>query len=495
MGCHMNRNRALLLVLLIASVAAAGCSGAPGGGCTVNCTVGDATVSFTLSAVPFAPLPGGTSILSFAVTINGIKLTPATGGADVNIPLNSATYVVDLTRLQSDSAFAGQVLANVPAGTYNQITVGVASAVVTYCTNAGVSAGCDLNSVKQVTQTFTTVSPATFSAIFSSNQQTGLQIRFDIGKSLTINAVTQVVTAVNLNATGVLTTRALPPLISSLAAGQLDFVGDVTGVVTAASATSVTVQTSLRGAVTAKVTATTITSSTCVINNNAGCAAPLGQVASIDTVLNDDGTFSLLEYDPLDVTSSDIVEGIVTATPLISTQFDIVANDILLKSATSLIGTNLSVGAPVHVTLSRTVFPFAVDGKGLPVTTTSFKNSVSATDILPGQTVALRITAFTAATVTVPAQVTADAVVLRFTRVAGSVALAPGLTFNIQALPPFYNLATALQVQLGTGSPNTYFDGVVQGSDLIVGNTVAMRALYFGPAAAPAFSAAKVRQF
>jgi hypothetical protein len=494
-GCHMNRNKAPLLVLLIASVAAVGCSGATGGGCKVNCTVGDATVSFTLSAVPIAPQPG-TSILSFAVTLNGIKLTPASGGTDVNIPLNSATYVVDLTRLQSDSAFAGQVLANVPAGTYNQITVGVASAVVTYCTNAGISAGCDPLSVKQVSQPFTTVSPATFSAIFSSNQQTGLQIRFDIGKALTINAVTQVVTAVNLNATGVMTTATLPPVLSSLAAGQLDFVEDFTGVVTAASATSVTVQTSLRGAITAKVTATTITSSTCVINNNAGCASPLGQVASIDTVLNNDGTFSLLEYDPLDVTSSDIVEGIVTATPLTSTQFDIVANDILLKSASSLIGTNLSVGAPVHVTLSPTVFPFAVDSKNLPVVITSFGGSVSATDILPGQTVGLRVTNFTAATATVPAQITVDAVVLRFTRVAGGIFSVTGPTFNITSLPRFYNIFTSLPVQLSSGSPSTYYDGVTSPGNLIVGHTAAMRALYFGPAATPgAFTAAKVRQF
>jgi hypothetical protein len=490
----MNRNKVLLLVVLLASFSLAACSGASGPHvCTVNCTTGDATVSITLSAVPFAP-PAGTSILSFALTLNGIKLTPATGGTDVNIPLNTATYVVDLTRLQSDSAFAGQVLANVPAGTYNQITVGIAGAIVTYCTNAGVSAGCDPNSIKQVSQPFTTASPATFSAIFSSGQQTGVQIRFDIGKALTFNAVTQVVTAVNLDATNVMTTSTLPPTLSSLQVGQLDFVEDFTGVVTAASATSVTVQTSTRGAITAKVTPTTIASANCVVLNQP-CTAQLGQMASIDTVLNNDGTFSLLEYDPLDVASSDFVEGIVTATPLLSTQFDIVANDILVKSAGSVVGTSLGVGAPVHVTLSGGVHAFVVDGKGLPLVNTSFTGSVSATDILPGQTVGLRVTLFTAATATAPAQVTADAVILRYTRLAGAIASANNQTFGMQSFAPFFNVAGTLQVQLGTGSPSTYFDGVTSGGNLIIGHTAAMRSLYFGPTVSPAFTAAKVRQF
>ena len=492
----MNRSKALLLIFLTASLALAACSGPSGSHvCTVNCTTGDATVSFTLAAVPIAPQPG-TSILSFVVTLNGIKLTPSTGGTDVNVPLNTATFVVDLTRLQSDSAFAGQVLANIPAGTYNQITVGIASAVVTYCTNAGVSAGCDPLSIKQVSEPFATITPTTFSATFTSGQQTGIQIRFDIGKALTINTVTQAVTAVNLGATNVMTTVALPPLLSSLATGQLDFVEDFTGVVIAASVASVTVQSSLRGSITAKVTPTTITSTTCVINNNAGCATPLGQVASIDTVLNNDGTFSLLQYDPLDLTSSDIVEGIVTSTPLTSNQFDIVANDILRKSTGSLIATNLSVGAPVHVTLGAAVNPFAVDSKDLPVVITSFKGSVSATDILPGQTVALRVTSFTAATATVPAQITVDAVVLRFTRVAGSIFSVTGPTFNITSLPRFYNIFTSLPVQLSSGSPSTYYDGVTSPGSLTVGKTAAVRALYFGPTATPgAFTAAKVRQF
>src|SRR6266481_4426345 len=131
----MNHSKALsfLPVLLPAALSLAACSGPKTGTvCTTNCGGGDATVSFTLAAVPFTP-PPGTSTLSFGLTLSSVQLTPSSGSV-VNIPLNAVTYAVDLTRLQSDSAFLGQALANVPAGTYNKVTVGVTSAVVTYCT-------------------------------------------------------------------------------------------------------------------------------------------------------------------------------------------------------------------------------------------------------------------------------------------------------------------------------------------------------------------------
>jgi hypothetical protein len=49
-------------------------------------------------------------------------------------------------------------------------------------------------------------------------------------------------------------------------------------------------------------------------------------------------------------------------------------------------------------------------------------------------------------------------------------------------------------VQLSTGSPSTLFDGVTSSSNLTVGSTVSISALYFAPTLTPIpFSAAKVR--
>src|SRR5258708_34645422 len=110
----MNRSKArsVFPVLLLAALSLAACSGPKTAGGGTGGGNGNATVSFTLAAGPFTP-PPGTSILSFAVTVNGVTLTPASGSA-VNIALIAANYVVDLTRLQSDSAFLGQAFANAP---------------------------------------------------------------------------------------------------------------------------------------------------------------------------------------------------------------------------------------------------------------------------------------------------------------------------------------------------------------------------------------------
>src|SRR5207245_2174913 len=203
-----NRSKALLVVLLVAVLSQVACSG-PKTQCTVNCVQnGSATVSATLAAVPFTP-PPGTNILSFAVTLNGIFLTPANGGSNVNIPLNATTYVVDLTKLQSDSAFLGQVLASVPAATYNKITVGVSAVVVT-----------------------------------------------------------------------------------------------------AATSTSVTVRTATHGSITATANSSTFFSPNCTsfsLPTTIGCAK-VNQIASIDVTLGADGTFTLLDYDPLDASATDWIE-------------------------------------------------------------------------------------------------------------------------------------------------------------------------------------------
>jgi hypothetical protein len=429
------------------------------------------------------------------LTLSSVQLAPTTGSA-VNIPLNVATYIVDLTRVQSDSAFLGQVLANVPAGTYNKVTVGVSSAVVTYCTATGGTPGCDAASVKQVSQTATTPATSSFSATLTSGQKTAIQIQFNFGNAITISTTqAQVVSKVDLTAANVLTASTLAPTstTSSLGSGQADFVEDVTGVVTAASTTSVTIKTSSRGSITAVANQSTLAGANCV-TTGAACSPAVGQFGSLDTTLNFDGTFTLLEYDPIAPTSSDWVEGIVTAVPSSSTQFQIVTNDITLAPSSTLIGSKLGVGDPAQVTLSS-VKPFVVDSRGLPVVITSFSGSNDATTIIPGQTIAVHVIAFTAKTATAPAAITADTVVLRFTRVAGSISSFAAPFLNLQALPPFFGTAVPAEAQTSTGSPSTNYDGVSNGNALVTGHTAAMRALYFGSSFTPSFSAAKVRQF
>jgi Domain of unknown function (DUF4382) len=498
----MKRNPLSFLLLLVGALSLAACSGLP------QSTVpppgaGNGTLVLTLAAKPLAP-PPNSSILSVAVAISGVSLTPSSGSV-VNIPLPASSFVVDMTKLQSDSAFLGELVANIPTGSYTKITLGVTNSSVTYCTqlNPG-TPGCASGTVATVNGGVAApvVSSSPFPITISSNQTTGVQIQFDISKALTINASTQVVSAIDLTQANVFGAALLPPAASSLATNQLDFIEDVTGVVTAVSGSSVTLTTSMRGPITATANSSTFFSPNCTamsLNTDFTCVKT-NQLASMDVTINKDGTFTLLDYDPLDTVSSDWIEGLVTATPSSSTRFQIVANDLFLATSGSLIGSNLGLGAPVTVNLASGA-TFGVDTKGLivPAEAITFSSASDTSILVPGQTVAVRVTSFTAASGNTPAQATVDFVGLRFTRVASSVfSVAAPNSFSIQNLPPYFGITSQKLVQLNqavspTTAPTNY-DGVVDATGLTQGQTVSVRALYFGPNSAQPFTAAKVRK-
>jgi hypothetical protein len=455
-----------------------------------------------MTAVPLTP-PPNTNLLSFVVDINTITLTSSTGST-INIPLNTTNLSVDLTKLQSDSAFLG-ASATVPAASYTSITVSISNPVVTYCTQTAGNTGCATGSVATISggaAAVPKISSAPFPLTLTSNQKTGLAINFNLGNALTVStSQPQVVTAVNLAAANVLSANALPPASSSLAAGQLDFVEDVTGVVTTVNTTtqSVTVHTATRGSLTAIATSSTVFSPNCTafnLNLTFSSCIVQGQVASLDMVLNSDGTFTLLEYDPLSTTTGDWIEGIVTATASSPTSFTLVANDLVLPSSGSLIGSSAPLGAQVKVTLASPK-PFLVDTKGLTVPVNNFTGT-DASILLPGQTLSVHVTAFPAVGGT-SGTANVDTVYLRFTRVSGTVA-ATGTqaSFNIQSLPSFFGTTTPqLLVEITQGAPPsipaTNFDGVTSATALSNPQTVSIRALYFGQGTSMPFSAAKVR--
>jgi len=126
----------------------------------------------------------------------------------------------------------------------------------------------------------------------------------------------------------------------------MDFVEDVTGIVSSVDVAtqSVTIQTATRGSITAIAGTSTIVSPNCTTFNLGSTfkCAKQGQVASLDTILNMDGTLTLLEYDPLAITAGDWIG----LPPSSSTQFQLVTNDFVLANSDSLIGNKLVIGAP-----------------------------------------------------------------------------------------------------------------------------------------------------
>jgi hypothetical protein len=468
---------------------------------TSNGAGGNITLALTLRAIPLTP-PPNTNLLSFSVTVVGVSMTGSMGQS-IGVPLNSNSYQVDLTKLQSDSAFLGSSAA-IPPGTYTNMVVSLSNPVVTYCTQTQGNTGCAPGSVKTLMDGSAApiITTAPFPLTLTAGQTTGLAVNFDLGKALTVNPQTQAITSVNLGAANVLVATVLPPVASSLSSGAFDFVGDVTGVITSVNGATqtVVVQTATQGTITAVASNSTIVSPNCTtfhLGSTFDCAKQ-GQVASLDMTLNANGTFSLLEYDPLAVNTGDWIEGIVGLPPSSSTQFQMITNDAVIAPSNSLIGQNLSLAAPVSVTLVNPQ-PFVVDTKNLIVPTTVFTGSTDTSVLLPGVTVSVHVTKFTPASSTAPAAANVDFVYLRFTRVTGTVANpAPPNVFTMQSLPSFFGLTVPVTVQLSTDSPSTSFDGISSASGLVVGQPVSIRALYFGPPAGPTptptpFSAAEVR--
>lgn len=457
----------------------------------------------TLRAAPL-PVPANSNLLSFRATVAGVSLTPETGGS-VNVPLNSDSYQVDLTRLQSDTALLAGTT-SVPAGTYTNMVVSLSDPSVTYCVQVQGNTGCAASSTATTSGLPATpiITASPFPLVVTRGQSIGLAINVDMARALTVNGQTQAITGVNLGAANVLTAMLLPPTSSSLPSATLDFVEDVTGIVSSVDEPnqSVTIQTATKGSITAFAGTSTIVSPNCTTFNlgTSFTCARQGQVASLDTILNQDGSLTLLEYDPLAISEGDWIEGLIGLPPSSSTEFQLVANDFVLARNNSRIGDNLKLGAPVRITLASPK-PFVVDSKGLVIPNSSFSGAVDASVLAPGETLLVHVVSFTPGTGTALAAASVDFVYLRFTRVTGSIATsAPPNTFAMQSFPSFFGLTLPVTVQLSNGSPSTNFDGVIGASEVVPGQTASIRALYFGPPTGPTptpspLSAAKVRIF
>jgi len=512
----MNRSKTLSLlpVLLLTVLSLAACSG-PYQPCTVNCVVnGTGTVSLTL--VSDTP-PASPSLLSYKVTVLQVTLTPTTGAAITFTP--NPAPVIELMRLQSDTAFLGTLL-NVPVGTYSSITVSLGNAQITFLNNtsatitnaSSASGSCVVGAICTISPTaagLPKVSSTPFPITLTANAKVGLGIDFNLNNSITVTGGTMTVTFTPATAgVNVLSAFNLPRN-SNLTGNQLDLIEDFVGVVSG-SGQNVTLTSQTRGTLIALTTSSTVfdpdpsgtlclsPSSTCIVAN---------QVASVDAILNSDGTLSIQEFEPLLSAQQDVVEGIVAVNPGSLTQFTIVTTDKIQAATNTLIG-GLKVGDLLTVNLVN-ANPFLVDTKGLMIrqsfagSVSNFTNFNNTTAIHPGQTVAVHVTSFTAATASASASSNTDTVTLRWSRLIGTPVSQPGPTFNFINIPGYFNLPSAssfeVQTFVGTAGADgvTNLEGITNVNAIDDTKPVALRALYLQNttnSAAPVFFAAKVRQ-
>ncbi|PYT81864.1 MAG: hypothetical protein DMG40_07820 [Acidobacteria bacterium] len=510
----MNRQKTFSFTFLLAALALASCSGPFKGGSASGGGGGNATLSFTLIAdTP----PASPSLLAFKVSINGVQIKPASGSA---LTLTPATPVIDLMRLESDSAFLGS-LSKVPAGIYT-VQVSLSNPAVSFLNNSSstITAGsttCTAGSVCTATLTATgnpTVSSFNLTVAASANQ--GVELDFNLNSAISLSGGTL---SVNFNPSasspGVFSAFNLPRQNANLGSNQLELLEDFTGVVSLGGS-NVTVTSPVRGALTAVESSSSFFDASpdgmmCQTPASFSCAVN-GQVASVDGFLNSDGTLALKEYEPLTSTAQDLVEGIVyNVTPGSSTQFSIVVTDKVQAASGSLIG-GLSTGDLLTVNLSSSppVHPFLVDTKGLPVENSFsvsynlFATQTTTAAIHQGQSVALHVSAFTAASGRTLASATVDTVTLRWSRLIASVTGAASTTqINVNTVPSYFGFTSAsifpTEVFTGTLGADgvTNLDGIGSANSVNPSLPVGLRVLYLENSTNSSqfpFMAAKIRQ-
>ncbi|HTG27606.1 MAG TPA: DUF4382 domain-containing protein [Methylomirabilota bacterium] len=485
----MKRNRELGYVFFVAVIALAGCSG--GGQTTTGGGGGNqqpASLTLTLTSKPDVSLTN-ISVLSATVSITGITLNPTSGNA-VPLTLSPTTYPVDLTRLQADTALLGVL--SLPAGSYSGATVTFSAPTLTLDNQSGATLNgtCLTGTICKIALPAgsSQVTSAPFPLTLTAGQASGVSLNLNLNDAVTVTSGT---VALNFSAADTFNVASLPR--TGAPSGSFDLIEDFVGLVTAKTATSITVMAS-NG-----ISLTIALPSTPVIEDpqglcaavNATCLLANQTVVSVDATVNSAGALTLVSADLLGATPQDELEGtlINTATP---GQFNlVVANKVVASGNTTLTAAN-----PGDVFLVTTTNPtFAVDLDEFfnnaslpPANVTTLFAGIG--DLVDGQDVMVHVTAATGTAATGDQAVTADQVLLRFTRTTGTLQTVSGQTFTLSNLPPFMSFASNPLVDTISGATN--FDGVADVNSLAVGQTVSIRALLV-PRSTFSFYAAKVR--
>jgi hypothetical protein len=486
----MKRNKKHGYALFVGIIALAGCSG--GGQTTTGGGGGGgsqpASLAVTLTSKPDVSLTN-ISVLSATVGITGITLNPTTGNA-VAMTLSPTIYPADLTRLQTDTAFLG--LLSLPAGTYSSATVTFSAPTLTIDNQSGATLNgtCLTGTICKIVLTAgsSQVISVPFPLTLTAGQTTGISLNLNLNDAVTVTSGTL---ALDFSAADVVTAAALPRI--GAPTGALDLIEDFVGLVTAKTSSSITVTGSNGIALQFGLPASPVIEDPQGLCTalNATCLVVNQTVVSVDATVNKSGALSLISADLLDASPTDEVEGtlINTGTP---GQFNlVVANKVVASGNSTLAAAN--PGDVFLVTLSNPTFIVDLDeffnNASLPPSnvTTLFASEAA---LVNGQDVMVHVTAATGTAAAGDQAITADRVLLRFTRTTGTVQSVSGQSFTLSNLPPFMSFVTNPQVQTITGATN--FDGVTDVNSVTVGQTVSIRALLLNNSTF-SFYAAKVR--
>ena len=469
----MRKTFLFLLVASLAIVLIAGCSGSTS--TTPPPSAQSAQMSLSLTDAP----PAGVTVLSFEVSVTGASLSPG----NVNLLAGGNPVRIEVKKLETEAAFLSTL--SIPAGNYTSLDLTFANPELTFMNNTGATlAGCANGAVCEIKPTGTL--SATVSGNFNVTPGAHAGILVDVNlKTLLSSAL-----GVDFSASGAVT--ATQQAGENENEGELEDLDEVNGIVKSPANNQFTFQTTDLGNITVTTNANTEFEDfeSCAASNFS-CLAD-GQSVEVELLLMGGGTFVAKKVeleDNVAEAEDDELDGVVFKVDS-STQFEIVVIDELRDVA------NVSVGNPISVTLQSGA-SFEVDEDGLNVPSNFLQAFTAATDtsqLLPGQTVQIRVRSMSGGPSPAPITVMTDRVRLRMTRFTANVSgPVSGSNFSVGNLPGIFTSNGVSLIQVQTSS-QTDFENVSGSSGLADGNLVSLRGLLFVSAPDPVLVADKVRK-
>ncbi len=455
------KNRKILGLITCLGIALAvpalnGCGGTASNMMTTAPPVSSSETSAVTLTVTDAP-PAGVTVLSFEVTVNGAVLNPG------NVQLITNPQRIEVKQLETDSAFLSTM--NVPAGTYQSITISVTNPELTVMNNSGAAIGnCANNSVCHLEPAAAgnvTFSSSPFPVVLSGGSPTGFQVDLNVANLLSGTL------GVDFNASGAINVAQLPLAGQPNNNNELDDVDDLLG--TAENLDAADSQFTLH-----------TMSGDFQIQTNAntqfeleGCAADnfsciqTGEVVEVDSEVMSGGAFIArkIEAENGDDDKNDDnnqaeneVEGIIFKVDD-ATHFELVVLGELSAS------NNVALGNPVVVTLANP--QFQVDANGLNVPSTlqgAFEQATDTWQLMPGQVVQIR-SANGGNPTGSPITMTTNRVRLRETQFTATVSGAPvPPDFTVSNLPGLFTSMGVTSIVVQTSSQTNFQGNNGQGS-------------------------------
>jgi len=422
----VNGKMALLLICLTF----VGCSHRMLGLGSQTSSSGSAPVILAITDAP----PTMVSILAAQVTLTGATLNPG------NVPLFSGSSTLELTRLQTDTAYLSTT--SVPAGNYTSLTITFANPLLTIenDTNA-VIATCSVGSICTIAPTATanlatTISLPSFSVAGGSGQGLLLDVSLDNLLSASLDADFKAGTTVSAFTPG---GAGAPPV------GAEDVLGQISSV-NAANKTFTLQNSTGSFSLTVDGTSTFLQFPAGVCASSSFACLQNNQIVSVDMAMGASGTLLARNIVFEDTDNSDAeIEGTITATNVGQQQFTIIP----LTASAAVNGLNLGVAATVHYSVTpQTLFDVDfVHADNMQITTNCCMFT-GPTDLSVGQQVAIRRNPSSSG-----ASINADRVRLRSTRVTGSVSNIGAPNFFLNNLPSIYSGNGVTQIEVRTSTP------------------------------------------